>query len=283
MRLHYSPDGTLVILPHDDPNRVVDVMLGTGYSEEFCLAFNYGAGFIARLMKAGFFVMSTKLLASEKTPDSSETADSPEAEDFSEAADSPGDMFDSEDAFGPNGVADPQGLAEDGYFLLLPKLHLVRSVLFFDRLHIKKSIERYLCRTDYPYELCFDVDFDYIVDRCIAVHGDDWLTPPLVDVIKTIRHNRSHGVYPASFALYRDGKIVAGEFGIIAGRVYTSYSGYYDESNAGTVQLILTTRYLEEHGFAFFDLGMPLQYKTDLGATDVGPQEFIDLFRAARE
>jgi len=267
MRLHYTADGTLVILPHDDPNRIVDAMLGMGYSEEFCIALDYGADFIARLMKAGFFVMSLKLLAA----------------DSSEAVDPPGDVFDSDDAFGPGGVADPEGLAEDGYFLVMPKLHLVRSVLFFDKLHIKNSIKRYLYRTDYPYELYFDADFDYIVDRCIAVHGADWLTPPLIDVIKTIRHNRSQGVYPASFALYRDGKLVAGEFGIITGRVYTSYSGYYDENNAGTVQLILTTRYLEEHGFAFFDLGMPLQYKTDLGATDLSPQEFIDLFRAARE
>jgi len=241
MLLHYTEDGFLVILPHDDPHRIVDAMLGTGYSEEFCIALNFRADFTARLMKAGFLVMSLKLSAPE------------------EAADS------------------------DGYFVLLPKLHLVRSVLFFDKLHIKNSIKRYLCRTDHPFELCFDADFEHILDRCIAVHGDEWLTPPLVDAIKTIRRNRIHGVYPASFALYRDGKLVAGEFGVIAGKVYTSYSGYYDEGNAGTVQLILTARYLEEHGFAFFDLGMPLQYKTDLGAIDISPQEFVELFRAAQE
>ena len=256
MLLHYTAEGFLVILPHDDPHRIVDAMLGTGYSEEFCIALNFTADFVARLMKAGFLVMSLRLSASEESTASPEAADS---DDASETA------------------------ASDGYFVLLPKLHLVRSVLFFDKLHIKNSIKRYLCRTDYPYELCFDADFDFIVDRCITVHGDEWLTPPLVDAIRTIRRNRLHGVYPASFALYRDGKLVAGEFGVIAGRVYTSYSGYYDESDAGTVQLILTTRYLEEHGFAFFDLGMPLQYKTDLGAIDVSPQEFVELFRAARE
>jgi Leu/Phe-tRNA-protein transferase len=247
MLLHYTADGFLVILPHDDPHRIVDAMLGSGYSEEFCIALNFRADFVARLMKAGFLVMSLRLSPLE------EAADVPEASS--------------------------EGAPSDGYFVLLPKLHLIRSVLFFDNLHIKNSIKRHLPR----FELCFDADFDFIVDRCIAVHGDEWLTPPLVDAIKTIRHNRLHGVYPASFALYRDGKLVAGEFGVIAGRVYTSYSGYYDESDAGTVQLILTTRYLEEHGFAFFDLGMPLQYKTDLGATDVSPREFVDLFRAARE
>ena len=161
---------------------------------------------------------------------------------------------------------------------MLPKLHLIRSALFFENLHVKKSIRRFLGR----YELRPDADFDYILRRCIQVHGDDWLTPPLVEsIIKIREHAGTATVRPASFALYRDGKLAAGEFGIIAGRVYTSYSGYYDEANAGTVQLILTTRWLKDRGFSFFDLGMPLDYKTDLGAVDIGPEEFVDLFRGS--
>jgi Leu/Phe-tRNA-protein transferase len=226
--LHYTADGFLVIQPQDDPHRIVDAMLGTGYNEEFCLSLDFDPDFIARLMSAGFLVMSTRL-------------------------------------------------SRENDFILLPKLHLTRSILLFDDIHVKKSIKRYLSR----FELCFDTDFDYIVDHCIEVHDDDWLTPPLIDAIRHIRQHKTRGIYPASFALYRDGKLVAGEFGIIAGRVYTSYSGYFDENNAGTVQLILTARYLQEHGFAFFDLGMPMEYKTDLGAIDVSPAEFVSLFRAS--
>ena len=238
MFLHYTADGFLVILPQDDPRRIVDAMLGTGYSKEFCIALNFASDFVARLMEAGFLVMSSRLA-------------------------------DPEDAEAP----------ETGErFILLPKLHLSRSVLFFDKLHIKNSIKRHLSR----FELCFDADCERIIDRCVEVHGDYWLTPPLVAAIKNIRRDRLYGAYPVSFALYRNGKLVAGEFGVITGKVYTSYSGYYDENNAGTVQLILTARYLQEHGYAFFDLGMPLDYKTDLGATDVSPREFITLFRSAQ-
>jgi Leu/Phe-tRNA-protein transferase len=238
MFLHYTADGFLVILPQDDPRRIVDAMLGTGYSKEFCIALNFDPGFVTRLMEAGFLVMSSRLA-------------------------------DPEDAEAPE---------TDERFILLPKLHLSRSVLFFDKLHIKRSIKRHLSH----FELCFDADYERIIDRCVEVHGDDWLTPPLVAAFRNIRQNRLYGAYPASFALYRNGKLVAGEFGVIAGKVYTSYSGYYDENNAGTIQLILTARYLQEHGFAFFDLGMPLDYKTDLGATDISPREFITLFRSAQ-
>jgi len=252
MNLKYTLSGFIYISPSDDCNAVADAMLETNYNEEFCLAEDFSPKFVIKLMEAGFLVMSMNL--------------------------------------------DP----EDPHYILLPKLHLVRSALFFENLHVKKSIRKLINR----YELRIDTDFDYIVDRCIEKHGSDWLTPPLVDCIKKIRsmvsvtfenssklinNNQKVSVTPelfptsyvcpVSFALYRDGKLIAGEFGVVYKKVYTSYSGFYDEGNSGTVQIILVTRYLQEHGFSFFDLGMPLDYKNSLGAVDISPGEFVRLFR----
>lgn len=237
MILHYTESGFLVIMPQDNAHNIVDAMLQTGYGEEFCVSPDFDPDFISRLMEAGFLVMSSRF-----------------ADDEESASTEAGPLR----------------------YILLPKLHLTRSILLFNQLHVKKSIKRYLNR----FELRFDTDFDEIVSRCLELHGDGWLTPPLIAAIRTIRQNKPYGVYPASFGLYRNGKLVAGEFGVTVGRVYTSYSGYYDESNAGTVQLILAARFLQQHGFAFFDLGMPLDYKTDLGAANLSPEEFIQLFRA---
>jgi len=238
MYLRYTVSGHLFISPEDDCQAIVEAMLVTGYNEEFCVAVDFNSDFIARLMEAGFLVMSADIAGrNEQKPD----------------------------------------------YILLPKLHIVRSALFFENLHIKRTIRRFLNR----YELCPDAEFDFIIDRCAEKHGTDWLTPPLVEAIKKIRNSApkheelipTAGAYPASFALYRNGKLAAGEFGVVCGKVYTSYSGFYDEDNAGTVQLILTARYLQERGFSFFDLGMPLDYKTALGAVDISPEEFVRLFR----
>jgi Leu/Phe-tRNA-protein transferase len=212
-------------------------MLDTQYSEEFCVALDWSAAFIARLMQAGFLVMSEHIpLAGE------------ENEDWVMAT------------------------------AVLPKLHLVRSVLFFDELHIKKSVRRLLDR----YELRFDSDFDAVVQNCVRIHGDYWLTPALLNAMDAIRADAAGPARPVSFALYRKGQLVAGEFGVMSGRVYTSYSGYHVENNSGTVQMILMIRWLERAGFAFLDLGMPLDYKTDLGARNISPDEFTRIFRAAR-
>jgi Leu/Phe-tRNA-protein transferase len=249
MYLKYTTTGYLFISPEDDCKMIVNVMLDTDYHEEFCLAVDFSPEFVARLMEAGFLVMSSKI------------------------------WDDKEPVIAEPEEIDPIFSGSVPQYLLLPKLHLERSALFFENLIIKKSIKRFLPR----YELRPDVEFERIVDRCVEKHGDDWLTSPLVDCIKKIRYLNKTGVYPMSFALYRGGELVAGEFGVVCGDVYTSYSGYYDEDNAGTVQLILTTQYLSKQGFSFFDLGMPLNYKDDLGAVNITPVEFVSLFRGIKK
>jgi len=250
----------MIILPEDDCNAVVDQIITDDYDDEYCLALDFKPEFVARLMAAGFLVMSANI----------------------------------------------RNEGEEPVYLLFPKLHTWRSALFFDNIHVKKSIRRFLSR----YELRPDAEFDRIFGCCVKKHGSDWLTPPLVDCIKKIRRGEgvkrpdlSEGLtspspssadkppdpvmpllptpypYPAAFGLYRDDKLVAGDFGVVCGNVYTSYSGYYDEDNAGTAQLILTARYLQEHGFTFFDLGMPMEYKTMLGAEDIKMKRFVQLFR----
>ena len=245
--LRYFPSGHIFIDPDDDCDRVVDAMLATDYSEEFCLARDFDEDFVSRLMEAGFLIMSVEL-----------KDDNPDDEG--------------------NGSEAPAEMPHERFFILLPKLHLVRSALFFPELHIKKSVRRFLPQ----YELRVNTDFDLILDKCVKIHGAEWLTPPLTEMLKRLRKRNDLRTKPVSFAVYRDGQLKAGEIGVVMGRVYTSYSGYYEEGNAGTVQMILMTQWLNETGFDFLDLGMPLDYKTALGAQDITPSRFVELFRAAR-
>jgi Leu/Phe-tRNA-protein transferase len=231
--VRYTPSGHIFIVPEDDCYALAEILPQIGYKEDFCIALDFEPGFVARLMAAGFLVMSA-ILQGEKE-------------------------------------------GEQDTAILLPKHHLIRSCLFFPELHVKKSIRPRLSR----YELRFDVDFDLILDKCLETHGADWLTFPLVKAIRDMRAGASLPAQPVSFGLYRGETLVAGEFGIVAGRVYTSYSGYTEESNAGTVQMLLTAGYLEKNGFAFWDLGMPLDYKLTLGAREISREDFMDFFREA--
>ena len=245
--LRYLSTGHVYITPEDDCDKVVDALLDTEYSEEFCLARDFEEDFISRLMEAGFLVMSTEL-----------------------GDDEPGEENDN--------AQEMDSYQQESFYILLPKLHLVRSALLFPDLHIKKSVSRFLSR----YELRIDSDFDFILDKCVQIHGSSWLTPPLVEIIKKLRNKNNRRIKPVSFAVYRDGELKAGEVGVVIGRVYTSYSGYYEEDNAGTVQMIKMAQWLDKTGFDFLDLGMPLDYKTALGAKDISPRHFVELFRSGR-
>ena len=253
--LKYTESGLIFMDGGDNCEKVVDAMIVSGYDEEFCIGLDWDPLFISRLMKAGFLVMSVTLSADEDNTDAAENS------------------------------------VNQSIDLVLPKLHLIRSALFFENLHIKHSIRPYLTR----YELRFDTDFETIVNKCIQIHGEIWLTPSLLKSIFSLRDENilpgerklpvlSPAVFPqpVSFSLYRDGILKAGEFGVICGRVYTSYSGFKTENNAGTVQMILMVHALEKAGFDFLDFGMPLDYKTDLGAMNISPEEFVKIFRLAQ-
>ncbi|MDR3174736.1 MAG: GNAT family N-acetyltransferase [Treponema sp.] len=254
--LKFTNSGHIFIDSDDNPQIIASMLDFISYREEFCLALDFSPPFIARLMAAGFLVMS---IIPEDEP--------------------------------------------DGKTILLPEMHLQRSVLFFDKLHesrtAKRLIPRYELKTGgLGREAEEPALFDMVLERCAQVHGEDWLTPALRRSFHALYRaqssevrGRSRGTprqetYPrtrmAAFGLYRGGRLVAGEFGAAVGRVYTSYSGYKEEDSAGTVQLVLAGRRLRDCGFAFWDLGMLLPYKERLGAQALDRGKFLELFHEAQ-
>ncbi|GAB1482329.1 hypothetical protein MASR2M78_11440 [Treponema sp.] len=169
--------------------------------------------------------------------------------------------------------------------VLLPKLHLKRAVLTAKSFHVAGSVKRSLKR----YTLRVNADFEQILTRCALVHGEDWLTKDLQASFLSLQAEASEteasvsGFSPGCFALYHEGKLAAGEFGFFVGSIYTSYSGFYEISGSGSVQMALSGRWLFDKGYTLWDLGMPLEYKTSLGASSLSRSDFIASFRAARE
>lgn len=85
-----------------------------------------------------------------------------------------------------------------------------------------------------------------------------------------------------SFALWLDGRLVAGEFGALVGCSYTSYSGFYRVDGAGAAQMALTARVLQQTGFHFWDMGQEHEYKLKQGATLLPRRAFLERYRRAR-
>ena len=183
-----------------------------------------------------------------------------------------------------------------GLFVLLPKLHADRSILRFDALHVPKKLRRRALREAYTLSID-DGAFDAVLAGCVRQHGEAaWLHPPLRSTLAAIRVEQARascdqpdsvasgigGVRLFCFALWRGDELVAGEIGVVCGRVYTSFSGFYAADGAGAVQMALTGRLLERAHIAWWDMGQEHEYKRALGAVSVPRQHFLDAFREQR-
>jgi len=195
--------------------------------------------------------------------------------------------FCASESFSPDFVA---GLIREGFIpmatawmpgrdLLLPKLHLLRACLDPRAVHVTRTARR----VSKESVLSVGSAFEEVLGRCVEVHGDEWLRPPLVDVfLELASKGVADGFGLLSFELRRGSRLVAGEFGALVGTCYTSWSGFRLEDGAGTVQLVSTARALARAGVELWDLGMPLRYKEGLGAVVLSRARFLSELRRAR-
>jgi hypothetical protein len=59
MKIEISGTGLLVVRQGTDTDRLLDIILASGYYDEYCVAFNFSPAFIAELMYSSFLVMSS--------------------------------------------------------------------------------------------------------------------------------------------------------------------------------------------------------------------------------
>ena len=165
-------------------------------------------------------------------------------------------------------------------YILLPKLHQERCIVHFEDLRVSKS-----ARADSRgYQVAVDTAFDDVVDKCLMQHGESWLHPPIVDSFKRLFRSGGTGrVKMHSIEVKREGQLVAGELGYSVGRTYCSLSGFTAISGSGSVQCLGLALLLHERGFDFWDLGMGMEYKAQMGAREISREDFLRKLRASRD
>ena len=166
-----------------------------------------------------------------------------------------------------------------GHEILLVKVHEQRCLLDPEELHIAKSTRRHARGV----EISIDTDFDRCLDAIVAHHPDRWLTERLNGALRELYEKPREGVAAHSVEVYDGSRLVAGEIGYACGRVYTSLSGFHAKSGAGSVQLASLGVLLRRAGFAWWDLGMVIEYKLALGARVFGREEFLRRYALAAD
>lgn len=179
---------------------------------------------------------------------------------------------------------DVHGYDNEPGYILFPKLHSKRCVLDFKDLRVDRGAKK----RSKNYTITMDTAFERVIEGCSKQHAlRSWLYPPLVNAFRNIHEKPEKFddvvVRVHTFEVWTlSGELVAGELGYSVGGAYTSLTGFTGESGAGTVQMIATARHLQQAGFHYWDLGMEIRYKMELGAHLEPRTRFLERLTEAR-
>ena len=195
---------------------------------------------------------------------------------------------------------------------LLPKLHVERSVIYPLAKPIgQTSPHGHSCQVHTPrstrkkskrYCLTINQSFTEVIRGCHDQHGISWLFPPIVQAFESMHRKTKEGTKEGCVANLWDesgeacpvrlysievwnketNQLAAGELGYGLGRIYTSLTGFSKEDSAGSIQLAALGKLLYNCGYDMWDLGMALDYKSNLGAKGMKRGVFVNIVKRMR-
>lgn len=162
--------------------------------------------------------------------------------------------------------------------LLAVKYHSKKLIVQFDSLHISKKLKGWLKGKFADYTITFNRNYSLCVQELLNSYPETWLCPELLEQYELIHNNPGPDASIDSVEIWKDGKLVAGEIGFITHNAYASLSGFHKEDDIGTVQMCVLGLFLKHNGFAYWDLGMELDYKYRYGAKALNRQKQEELY-----
>jgi leucyl/phenylalanyl-tRNA---protein transferase len=156
-----------------------------------------------------------------------------------------------------------------------------RALLFFDELHVPRSLARERRRTI----LRFTVDraFGRVIAACASIkraHEEGtWITPEMVR-----GYTRFHQLGHAhSVEAWEGGELVGGLYGVDAGGAFAGESMFHLRPNASKLALLFLVDHLRGRGLNWLDVQVMTPHLEALGARLVPREEFLErLARALR-
>ncbi|EZG78784.1 leucyl/phenylalanyl-tRNA protein transferase [Gregarina niphandrodes] len=182
---------------------------------------------------------------------------------------------------------------------------LSREEYPWPRLPSVRRVDLKRCRAG-KYVFKLNSDYRQCIERCYMSHQPSWIhegvyqlfsywhllshpsrrqagSTDRVQMISVEVWKETSGDAPSGDVLVTSSgeEMVAGEIGVLSGRSYTSLTGFTRVKNTGKIQLLALHAFLVKHGFMVWDLGMHLDYKTDLGADLIMGDDWMRIMEEA--
>lgn len=155
-----------------------------------------------------------------------------------------------------------------------------RGLLFFEELHVPRSLARERRRT--RLEFTIDRAFGRVIRACGAVvrahESGTWITPDMVQGYREFhRMGRAHSV-----EAWEAGELVGGLYGVDAGGAFAGESMFRLRPNASKLALLFLIDHLRARGLEWLDIQVMTPHMETLGARLVPREEFLSLLADAR-
>lgn len=155
-----------------------------------------------------------------------------------------------------------------------------RAVLFFDELHVGRSLLR--AQKSSRFEFTIDRDFGAVIRACAAAErpGQDgtWIGAEIVAA-----YVRLHEAGDAhSIEVWCDGRLAGGVYGVDSGGVFTGESMFHNLPNASKLALLFLADHLQRRGSSLLDCQVMTPHMAALGAREIARTRFLDILHDAQ-
>jgi leucyl/phenylalanyl-tRNA--protein transferase len=155
-----------------------------------------------------------------------------------------------------------------------------RAVVFFDELHVGRSLRKARKRNAFTYSI--DRDFSAVIRACAAAERPEqdgtWIAPSFITAYTRFHHaGDAHSV-----EVWDAETLVGGLYGIDAGGVFTGESMFHHRSDASKLALLFLIEHLRERGSTLLDCQVMTPHMEALGAREISRAKFLDTLADAQ-
>jgi len=153
-----------------------------------------------------------------------------------------------------------------------------RTVIFFDELHVGRSLRKVQRRSEFTYSI--GRAFEKVIASCAdSPRGDDsgtWIGPEIIEAYTQLhRAGDAHSV-----EVWNGSELVGGLYGVDSGGVFTGESMFHRVPDASKLALLFLIERLRERGATWIDCQVTTPHMAALGAREISRNRFLDMLAA---
>jgi leucyl/phenylalanyl-tRNA--protein transferase len=149
-----------------------------------------------------------------------------------------------------------------------------RAVLFFDEVHVGRSLRKTQARSSLTFTI--DRDFRSVIASCSNADRPDqdgtWIEPSIIKAYTRLHdHGDAHSV-----EAWDGDTLVGGLYGVDSGGVFTGESMFHLRPHASKLALLFLIEHLRTRGATLIDCQVMTPHMESLGAREIPRARFLD-------